>query len=280
MPRNASKEEIKKKFRELAKKYHPDLNKNDKSAEKKFQEVSAAYEVLEDDNKRKQYDAFGHAGEGFAGQQGGNPFAGFAGGFGGFGGFDFSSGGFRVDPNTVGGMGSDDLFDILNQAMGGAARGAGQDVQTQLRISFLEAVNGCTKNITYEYFVKEPVPGNQRAVQKIRKTRTLAVDIPAGVDEGMSLRLSGKGGEGLPGFQPGDLFVNLHIERDPYFIRDGMDVHVTIPVSIAQAILGAEVDVLTLDGMVSMKIQAGTQPETQLLMKGKGIRSHSNPNRR
>lgn len=276
VPKTATKDEIKKKFRELAKKYHPDLNKDDKSAEKKFQEVSEAYEVLEDDNKRKQYDAFGHAGDGFA-QQGGDPFGGF-GGFSGFGGF--GNGGFRVHTNS-GSVDADDLFDMFSQAMGGAPRGAGQDVQTQIRISFLEAVNGCTKNISYEYFIKEPIPGNKRGgFQKVRKTRTLSIDIPPGVDDGVAMRLAGKGGEGLPGYQAGDLFVNLHVDQDPYFKRDGTDVHVTIPITIAQAILGDEVDVLTLDGMVALKVQAGTQPETQLLMKGKGIRSFNNPNRR
>lgn len=235
--RSASKDEIKKKFRELAKKYHPDLNKDDKNAEKKFQEVSEAYEVLEDDNKRKQYDAFGHAGvDGQAGG-GGDPFAGFRGGFGGFGGF--GNGGFRVHTTTEG-IDAEDIFEMFSQAMGGGMRGAGQDVQTQIRISFLEAVNGCKKNISYEYFVKEPASGNKRSFQKVRKSRTLSVDIPPGVESGISMRISGKGGEGLPGYPPGDLFVNLVVEEDPYFQREGSDVHVTIPISIAQVGLSTD----------------------------------------
>lgn len=278
VPRSATKDEIKKKFRELAKKYHPDLNKDDKTAEKKFQEVSEAYEVLEDDNKRKQYDAFGHAGvDGQAGAGGGDPFAGFRGGFGGFGGF--GGGGFRVH-TTSGDIDAEDIFEMFSQAMGGGMRGAGQDVQTQIRLSFLEAVNGCSKNISYEYFIKEPVAGNKRSYQKVRKSRTLAVDIPPGVESGISMRIAGKGGEGMPGYPSGDLFVNLVVDDDPYFVREGNDVHVNVPVSLSQAILGGEVDVLTLDGMVSLKIQPGTQPETQLMMRGKGIRHVNNPGRR
>jgi DnaJ-class molecular chaperone len=284
VPRSASKEEVKKKFRELAKKYHPDFNKGDKAAEQKFKEVSEAYEILEDENKRKQYDAFGHAGidPNFQGQAGGDPFGGFRGGspFGGFG-FDFSGGGggFRVHSSTQGDVDAEDLFEFFNQAMGGGMRGAGQDVQTQMRITFLEAVNGCSKKINYEYFVKEPVPGRKNAFQKVRKTKSINIDIPPGVENGVAMKVGGKGGEGLSGHPAGDLYVNLVVEEDPYFKREGNDVHVNIPVSVAQAILGAEVDVLTLEGMVSMKVPAGTQPETQLLLRGKGVKNLNNSRR-
>jgi molecular chaperone DnaJ len=240
VPRNASKDEIKKKFRELAKKYHPDLNKNDKSAEKKFQEVNEAYEILEDDAKRKNYDSFGHAGvdPNFAGADGGNPFGGFGGNpFGGFGfgGFGGGGGGFRVHTTTNGDLDAEEIFEFFNQAMGGGVRGSGQNVQTQVTISFLEAVNGCSKKISYEYFVKEPVSnGRTKSFQKIRKSRTLSVDIPPGVESGVTLQVSGKGGEGLPGYPPGDLYVSLMVQDDPYFHREGYDVHVNIPISIAQ----------------------------------------------
>jgi DnaJ-class molecular chaperone len=227
--KSASKDEIKKKFRELAKKYHPDLNKDDKNAAKMFQEVSEAYEILEDDNKRKQYDAFGHAGvdPNFAGHGGGDPFAGFrGGGFGGFG-----NGGFRV--HTTDDMGAQDIFDLFAQAMGGM-RGPGQDVQTQLKISFLEAVNGCKKRVNYEYFIREPVPGNKKAFQKVRKTKSLNVDIPPGVEDGISIRIEGQGAEGMQGYPSGDLYVNLQVDVDPYFKRKGNDIFVELPINVAQ----------------------------------------------
>eukprot|EP01039_Chlorochromonas_danica_P007611 gene7612-8412_t len=281
VPRSASKDEIKKKFRELAKKYHPDLNKDDKNAEKKFQEVSEAYEVLEDDNKRKQYDAFGHAGvDPNYGGAGGDPFAGFRNaGFGGFGGF--SNGGFRVH-TTNGEMDMQDIFDLFGEAMGGAGvRGAGQDVKTAITLSFLEAVNGCTKQVKFEYFIREPISGGRsRGTQKIRKNKTVTVDIPAGVEDGISMRIPGSGGEGTNGQPSGDLFVSLNVRNDPYFQREGQDIHVSIPISLGQAILGGEVDVLTLDGMVSMKIPAGTQPEEKLVLKSKGVKYVNNASRR
>ena len=231
VPRSSSKDEIKKKFRELAKKYHPDLNKDDKNAEKKFQEVSEAYEVLEDDNKRKQYDSFGHAGvdPNFAGQQG-DPFAGFR--SGGFGGFGFGPGGFRVH-TTSGNMGAEDIFDIFEQAMG-ASRGRGQDVQTAVQISFLEAVNGCTKTLNYEYFLREPMTGNRKTFHKVRKTKSVSVDIPPGVETGISMRVSGKGAEGVNGYPPGDLLVSIQVEEDPYFHREDNDIYVDLPISIWQ----------------------------------------------
>lgn len=282
VPKNAPKDEIKKKFRDLAKKYHPDLNKDDKGAEKKFQEVSEAYEVLEDDKKRQKYDSFGHAGvdPNFQGHGGGNPFEGF-GGFGGFG----SGGGFRV--HTTGGeqMDMQDIFDLFGQAMGGGqgARGAGMDVQTSTTLSFLEAVNGCSKTLRFEYFVREPAVRGRGGSTKVRKSKTVTVDIPAGVEHGVTMRVPGSGGEAsAPQHPAGDLFVELHVKDDPYFARQGADVHVEIPMTMAQAVLGGEANVLTLDGMVSMKIPAGSQPDDKLVLKGKGIKmsaSSSSPRR-
>jgi len=229
--KNSSKDDIKKKFRELAKKYHPDLNKEDKNAHKMFQEVSEAYEVLEDDNKRKQYDSYGHAGVDPNFQGGGDPFAGFRGGGGGFGGF--GNGGFRV--HSTDDMGAQDIFDMFAQAMGGM-RGQGQDVQTQMKISFLEAVNGCKKKINYEYFIREPVPGKPKSFQKVRKTKSLNVDIPPGVEDGISIRIESQGAEGMQGFPAGDLYVNLQVDADPYFKRKGNDIFVEIPISVVQVV--------------------------------------------
>ena len=264
--RTADKNEIKKKFRELAKKYHPDLNKDNKNAEAKFREVSEAYEVLEDDNKRKRYEAYGHAGVdpnmggGGAGGEG-DPFAGFQGGFGGFGGF-----------GSRGGGGPQDIFDFLNQfneaygQQGQSRRGMGMDVEASLRLSFLEAVNGCSKTFDFEYLV---MVGNKRE----RRRKSVTVDIPPGVDNNIQMRVPGKGGDGAQGLPPGDLFVRLEVESDPYFKRDGLHVRVDLSLGVVQAILGTSVEVLTLDGMVNMKIPPGTQSGEQLVLRGKGIRN-------
>eukprot|EP01038_Epipyxis_sp_PR26KG_P006430 gene6430-8848_t len=266
VPKQASKDEIKKKFRELAKKYHPDLNKNDKSAEKKFQEVSEAYEVLEDDSKRQKYDSFGHMGvdpnydAGGSGGFHGDPFSAFRNG-----GFD----GFRVN---MGGQGAQiDMEDLFEMFTGGASK-EGKDVQTSVKVSFLEAVNGCSKDVSYTYFVKEVTgSGSRRSMQKIRRNRTVTVDIPPGVESGISMRVSQKGGEGEKGYPAGDLYVQLEVEDDPYFKRKGFDVYVEVPIPFEDAILGGETEVLTLDGMIKMKIPSGSQPGSLLLVKGKGI---------
>ena len=241
--KTASKDEIKKKFREMAKKYHPDLNKDDKNAAKMFQDASEAHEVLSNDEKRQLYDNYGHAGvdPNFAGANGGggNPFAGF-GGFGG--GFGFP-GGFHVNMDGMGGAGgqqmhAEDLMDFFEQALGGAPRGAGKDVQAALRLSFLEAVHGCTKEVTFEYFVRDPASasaGNRRSPpRKVRRTRTVSVDVPPGVDTGIQMRMKGQGAEGDPGHPVGDLFIQLEVAADPYFKRQDNDVHVEVPISIAQ----------------------------------------------
>jgi molecular chaperone DnaJ len=235
VPKTATKEEIKKKFRELAKKYHPDLNKDDKSAAKKFQEVSEAYEVLESDEKRKNYDTFGHAGVDpnfTGGDAGGNPFGGF-GGFGGFG-----NGGFRVHTTNMNGMDVEDIFDVFQQAMGGgrASTGVGQDVQTTATLSFLEAVSGCSKQIHYEYFIREPIAssGGRRQYQKIRKSKSVTVDIPPGVDTGVTMKVTGKGGEGTNGLPSGDLYVELQVQEDAYFKRQDHDIYVEVPITISQ----------------------------------------------
>lgn len=264
VPRGATKDEIKKSYRNLAKKYHPDLNKDNDKAAEKFAQVSEAYEVLEDDEKRQRYDAFGHAGvdpNGMGGQQGGNPFEGF-GGFGGPFGGGFQ-GGQQMHP--------EDLFEFLNQAMGGRGtgrRGKGSDVEAVLRISFLEAVNGTTKSFDFDYIT----PITQRGQPQTRKRKSVTVDVPAGIDDNVQMRLAGKGGEGMEGMPAGDLFVRVQVTEDPYFKRDGIHIHTDMPISATQAILGSTVDVLTLDGMVKMKVPVSTQPNTTLLMRGKGVK--------
>eukprot|EP01036_Dinobryon_divergens_P037446 gene37446-48982_t len=233
--KSATKDEIKKKFRELAKKYHPDLNKDNKAAEKKFQEVSEAYEILEDDKKRQQYDSFGHAGvDPNFGGGGGDPFGGFGGFSGGFGGFKVNMNGNAVNV--------EDLFDIFDQMQGGGMRGGdGDDVQTTLNLSFMEAVHGCSKNVNYDVFVKEPVKGGRgggNRFQKVRKSMSVDINVPAGVEGGVSMRVEGKGGEGSKGYRAGDLYIQLNVSEDRYFKRSGLDLTVELAVPFVQAVLG------------------------------------------
>lgn len=271
--KTASKDEIKKKYRELAKKYHPDLNKDDKNAALMFQDVSEANEILTNDEKRTLYDTYGHAGvdPSYATdyqqqQQQGNPFAGFGGFQGG--------GGFRV--HTSGGqINAEDIFDFFEQTMGGQARrGIGKDIQTVIKLTFLEAVHGCKKDINFDYFIKDPANNikNKTQAKKIRKTKSVKIDIPAGVDTGIVMRVQQQGADGDPGYAAGDLLVQLEVTSDPYFKRQDNDIYVEVPINIAQAVLGAKVDVLTLDGMVTMKIPPGTQPDDVLVLKNKGIK--------
>jgi len=202
LTKNATKDEIKKKFRELAKKYHPDLNKEDKNAEAKFREVSEAYEVLEDEKKRQQYDRFGHAAvDGSGAADGpGNPFSGGFGGFGGFNGF----GGFHGGGQAFTG---DDLFDIFEQAVGQQR----VSIETLLRLSFLEAVNGCKKEVKLDYMV-------QKGRSTARKSKTVQVEIPAGVDDGMTIRVAGEGAANVSSRGKetvGDLFVAIKVHKTP-----------------------------------------------------------------
>mmetsp|Transcript_6385 Transcript_6385/g.10462 ORF Transcript_6385/g.10462 Transcript_6385/m.10462 type:complete len:375 (+) Transcript_6385:120-1244(+) len=253
VPKTASKSEIKKKYFELAKKYHPDVNK-DEGAKEKFSEYSEAYEVLSDEEKKQAYDTYGHAG--VDGQQGAGGFGGFQGGFGGpFGGFH--QGGQQVD--------AEELFDMFEGMFGGqAARGRGRDVQQHCSLSFLEAVNGCEKEIHVQY--------TDRTAPNQKKTKVVKVNIPAGVDDGVLIRVSGEGGGGMKGKPSGDLRLHINVQKDAYFSRDGPNVHVDKPLSITRAILGGTVDVLTLGGMVEVRVPPGTQPGAKLVLRGKGIK--------
>lgn len=259
--KSATKDEIKKAFRELAKKYHPDLNKDDKNASDKFKEASEAYEVLEDDNKRRQYDTFGHGMENMGGADPGNPFG------GGFQGFHQGPNGFGFNFSSDGSIDAEDLFDLFGFKR--RENRKGNDVQLSLKLSFLEAVNGCKKNVKFEYFLRSNSEQRSKGSRKIRET---VVDIPVGIESGITLRVSDKGEEGMNGKPPGDLYLNLEVEKDPYFRREGIDLHVDIPITLTQACLGGTAEVLTLDGLVDLKIPAGSQPESRLTMKGKGVR--------
>ncbi|MBR6281814.1 MAG: molecular chaperone DnaJ [Lachnospiraceae bacterium] len=314
--RNADDATLKKAYRQLAKKYHPDMHPGDKEAEAKFKEASEAYAVLSDAEKRRQYDQFGHA-----------AFDGGAGG--GAGGFDFS------------GMDFSDIFgDIFGDFFGGGARRTsngpmkGSNIRTSIRIKFEEAVFGCEKEI--ELTLKDECPtckgsgakpgtskktcpkcggkgkivvtqqslfgmmqnvttcpdcnGTGQIIEEkcsdcrgtgyIAKKKRIQVSIPAGIDNGQCVRIREKGEPGINGGPRGDLLVEVRVAPSDKFERNGYDVYSIAPISFAQAALGGEVIIETLDGRVSYEVTPGTQTNTRIRLKGKGVPSLRNANAR
>ena len=307
--KNADDAALKKAYRVLAKKYHPDMNPGDAEAEKKFKEASEAYAVLSDPEKRRQYDQFGHA-----------AFDGGAGG-GGFGGFDFNSADFG------------DIFgDIFGDFFGGrrSARGnngpmKGANIRTSVRITFEEAVFGVDKEIELTLkdecktchgsgakagttpetcqkcggkgqvvFTQQSFFGTVRNVQTcpdcngtgkvikekcsdchgsgyIASRKKIQVSIPAGIDNGQSVRIREKGEPGTNGGPRGDLLVEVIVGRHPIFQRQDYDIYSNVPVSYAVAALGGEVVVDTVDGKVIYEVKPGTQTDTRVRLKGKGV---------
>lgn len=262
--KDADEKTIKKAYRALAKRNHPDLNPEDAAAEARFKEASAAYEVLSDAARRADYDEFGEDAlkQGFdaeqarawkaaQGQRGGP-------GFSGFGGQGFGAQGFGAQ--GFGGQGFDpaDLFgDLFGQGMGarGARHARGQDLRAEVELDFESAALGAQHEFHFE--------GGKR----------LKVKIPSGVEDGETLRLRGKGGEAPAGQgEPGDLLLTIQVCPSQVFERDGLDVHTTLALTVSEAVLGASVRVPTLSGAVSMKIPAGAQSGKKLRMKGKGIK--------
>ena len=247
VPKNASDDEIKKAYRKLAVKYHPDRNPGDKEAEAKFKEINEAHEVLSDKQKRARYDQFGHAGVGGAagGAYGGNPFTG--------GNFNFNGQTFNFD------FGSGSPFDdILGSLFGFGAGGArrprrGADYQTSVTLSFEEAIFGTTKTVSAD--------GSE-----------LKVKIPAGIDDGMSIRLRGKGGPAPEGgTERGDLYVRVRVKPHKSLTREGAIILSEQKIDMVDAALGCEIDVLTVDGTVTMKVPAGTQSGTPFKLSGHGV---------
>lgn len=298
--KSATDAEIKKAYRKLAKKYHPDMNKDDPRAEELFKEVTEAYEVLSDKEKRKLYDQFGHAafeegaGQGGAYGAGGQGFGGGAGGFGGFGsrGFGgFGGQGFRggFGGGAGGGNGSfhfngnsgdgyqeyyytgDNLDDIFDGFFGGSRKGRsrskdGEDVLAKVDVSFEEAALGADKVIRF----RAP-DGSEQSLQ---------VHIPAGIDSGQKIRLKGKGMPGQNGGGAGSLLLEVTVQSKPGFERKGMDIYTTVEIPFETAVLGGETIVPTLGGRVSCKIKEGTQSGTKIRLKGKGIVSMKNPSQK
>lgn len=314
--KNASEDEIKKAYRKLAKKYHPDLNPGDQEAEKRFKEINEAYEVLSDAQKKARYDQFGHAGV--------DPNYG-AGGFngGGFGGFDF------------GDMG--DLGDIFGSIFGGGFGGGrrsnpnaprrGQDAQATVAVSFEEAAKGVTKKVRVSRVehctecsgsgsekghsaetcpecrgagyvtVSSRTPlgvmqtqrtcgrcgGTGRVVShpckkcggkgRMRFSKEIEVNIPAGIDDGQILKVRGQGDTGINGGPAGDLQIHVTVRPHLLFERRGYDVWCNIPITFSQAALGDDITVPTLEGKVSYHIHEGTQPGDVFKLKGKGIQN-------
>lgn len=263
--RDASEAEIQQAYRDLARKYHPDLHPDDKTAKKKFQQVQAAFEVLNDPSKRKLYDQYG---PGFENMGAGQPRRGRrAGPTPGAGGptaeeFDFS----QVFGERFGaeGGGFADMFNQFRQASGegqprtrrGRQR-SGADVRHELEIPFLTAVNGGEVQIGLQ--------------QEGGHTENLVVKIPVGIDEGKTIRLRGKGSPGVGG-PAGDLLITIHVQPHPYFQRTGNDLLVRVPVSLAEAALGAQIDVPTPRGRVSVRVPAGTSSGKKLRIKGQGVK--------
>ena len=311
--RNADEETLKKAYRKLAKKYHPDANPGDEAAAEKFKEASEAYAILSDPQKRQQYDQFGHAA--------------FEGGGFDAGGFDFS--------DIFGGMGG--MGDIFDDLFGGGRRSSnpnapmqGANVRARVSISFDESISGCVKNL--EIVLKDECtnckgtgakPGTSPKIcPKCRGTgqvtfrqqslfgmmqstqacpdcrgtgkiieqkcpncagtgytsskKTIEVTIPAGIDDGQSIRIRGKGEPGVSGGPRGDLLVEVRVASNPNFIRQDMDIFSNVEISFAQAALGGDLRVKTVDGEVIYTVRPGTQSGTRVRLKGKGVPSVRN----
>ena len=313
--KNADDAAIKKAYRQLAKKYHPDMNPGDKEAEAKFKEASEAYAVLSDPEKRRQYDQFGHAA--FEGGAGGS----------GFGGFDFTG----ADMGDIFGDIFGDLFGggRSRRANNGPMQGA--NIRTQVRITFEEAVFGCEKELDIVLkdectachgtgakpgtepvtcpkchgegqivYTQQSMFGMVRNVQtcpecggtgKVIKEKCtscrgtgytssrkkIQVSIPAGIDNGQSIRIREKGEPGTNGGPRGDLLVEVNIARHPIFQRQDMNIFSTAPISFAQAALGGDVRIKTVDGEVIYTVKPGTKTDTKVRLKGKGVPSVRNP---
>lgn len=259
--RTSSQDEIKKAFRKLAMKYHPDKNPGDKSAEERFKEVNEAYDVLSDPKKKEMYDQFGSAGP-HAGPQG-NP---FRGGFQGFsGGFDPRQAGNAENFQDMFGDFFGDFFGQETQPGAGRGRAGrremrGSDLRYTLTISLEEAATGTEKRIS---FVR------QRAGKE--DTAKLSITVPAGVKSGQRLKLRGEG-DGPPGAgKPGDLYVIIGFQDHVLFRRKDNDVLMDLPVSFVDALLGTQVEVPTLTGKAALGIPAGTHPGQVFRLKGKGF---------
>lgn len=276
VPKGSSDTEIKKAYRRLAKQHHPDVNRGDKGAEEKFKDISEAYSVLSDPEKRKQYDMFG------------------TGGFHGFDpsgaahGYQWSSqegpDGVRFYSSTgPGGFeGFGDLGDIFGELfnMGGAKRAAGRKRPREDAYKAYEQaarqqtgkIDGGDTYTTFEISFEDAIRGvsTKLSIQRDDKVDHITVKIPAGVDNGSKVRIKGKGHPGQRGGKTGDLYLNIRVKAHKIFWREGADIYVDVPISVYEAVLGGKVDVPTLSGNVRMTIPAGTASGQKFRLKGKG----------
>ena len=249
--KDASQDDIKKAFKKLARKYHPDLNPNDPDAHRKFQEINEANEVLSDPEKRKKYDEYGenwnHADEYEAQQQ-------YARGNGGNG--NFHSSFWSSDGEGMNGSGFSDFFEqMFGSRRGGRERQygyRGQDYAAELHLSLTDAAETHKQILT--------VNGKK-----------LRITVPAGVADGQTIKLAGQGGEGANGGPAGDLYITFVIDNNTRFKREGDDLYTTVPLDLYTAMLGGEVIVDTLNGKVKLKVAEGTQNGTKIRLKGKGF---------
>jgi len=313
--KDASDADIKSAFRRLAKKYHPDLNRDDPTAADKFKEAQEAYEVLSDENKRRQYDQFGHAGVGGSGAG----FNGFGGGFSGFDGADFDFG--DIFDNIFGG-GFSSFGGGSTRSSGGSRKSRGSDLLMRVDLSFEEAVFGTEKDfdldvvedceechgkggfdektcerchgsgtITSEqhtilgsFLSKTVCPDCQGSGHTYQKTcsschgkgkvkthKTITVTVPAGIDTGERLRVSGKGNAGINGGPNGDLYLEFVVENHEFFQRDGDDIYLELPLTITEAILGCKKEVPTLYGNIQLTVPAGSESGDKQRIRGKGV---------
>ena len=246
--KGASADDIKKAFRKLAVKYHPDRNPDNKAAEDKFKEINEAYAVLSDPDKKQKYDTFGSSG--FHQQYSQEDI---------FRGFDFGN----AYKDMGGGFGGEDIFSRLFGRGGGrggfrSAPQRGADHEMELTVSFRDAAHGAEKLIAF---------------RRNGQREELKVKIPAGVDNGSKIRISGKGAQGDDGGTPGDLFLIIHVLPDPVFVREGGDLFVERSIPFSAACLGISLDVPTLEGDKRIKVPAGMQPGTKIRLKGCGIKA-------
>jgi DnaJ-class molecular chaperone len=261
VPRTASAEDIRKAYRELARKYHPDLHPDDEAAKEKFKKVQAAFDVLNDPSKREMYDRYGSA---FEGVGPGGPGGGWGGGpFPGGGGFP---GGGEIDLESLfgGAGGFGDLFGA-GRARGGrgrrrAAQAAGEDVSARIEIPFRLAIDGGKADVR---------------VDRGGRTETISVTIPQGLPDGARMRLRGQGLPGTGGGPAGDLLLDVRVQPHPVFRRDGDTLELTLPVSLAEALEGAKVDVPTPWGTIALRVPPGTSGGRKLRAAGMGVR-HAN----
>jgi DnaJ-class molecular chaperone len=270
VPKSASSEDIRKAYRELARKYHPDLHPDDAAAKEKFKQVQTAFDVLNDPSKREMYDRYGSS---FEGVGAGGPGGGWAGGGGGGGPFPGGGGfpgGGEIDLESLfgGGGGFADMFRGAGGGGGGrstrgrkrATQVPGQDVTARIEVPFKLAIEGGKTDVRLD---------------RDGKTETISVTIPQGLPDGGRMRLRGQGLPGSGGGPAGDLLLEVRVEPHPLFRRDGDTLDITLPVSLVEAIEGAKVDVPTPWGTISLRIPPGTSGGRKLRAGGMGVR-HAN----